>query len=354
MNADFLALAERLLRCPAVAYHEGLVARAVEEFCDEAGLAWRADEFGNLHVSVVTDPAQRPLVLAAHMDHPGFVLQRAENGWQGEFRGGVGEAYFQSGVPLRALPGHHPLRLGRRIGEKLCFELAGADFSDGAFAVWDLEEFSCAGDRLQGRACDDLIGCAAALITLAQARAHPVNLHAVLSRAEEVGFHGALAAASAGELPERSLVVSLETSRELPPIKMGDGVILRVGDRTSIFSSAGGRYFGEVAADLARREPDFKFQRALMSGGTCEATAYQEFGYESVGVCVALGNYHNCGPNQQIAAEYVSLADALGMVRLLVEAARRFTEHETIMNRLPERLARTATEAARDLRTRPI
>ena len=41
-----------------------------------------------------------------------------------------------------------------------------------------------------------------------------------------------------------------------------------------------------------------------MSGGTCEATAYQEFGFQTAAVCVALGNYHNCGPRNRIAAEF--------------------------------------------------
>ena len=48
-----------------------------------------------------------------------------------------------------------------------------------------------------------------------------------------------------------------------------------------------------------------------MSGGTCEATAYQLYGYRTAALCVALGNYHNCGPNHQIAPEYVSVDDVV-------------------------------------------
>ena len=58
-----------------------------------------------------------------------------------------------------------------------------------------------------------------------------------------------------------------------------------------------------------------------MSGGTCEATAYQLYGYRSAALCVALGNYHNCGPDITIAPEFVSVEDVHGMVRLLVAAA---------------------------------
>jgi len=148
-----------------------------------------------------------------------------------------------------------------------------------------------------------------------------VNVIGVISRAEEVGFHGALAVAASRQLPKSALVISLETSRELPPAKMGRGVVIRTGDRASIFDSTATRFLAEVAAELGRRDKSFQFQRALMYGGTCEGTAYQEFGFQTAAVCVPLGNYHNCGPQNKIAAEYVSLADACAMVDLLAAVA---------------------------------
>src|SRR5262249_18506675 len=144
----------------------------------------------------------------------------------------------------------------------------------------------------------------------------------LISRAEEIGFRGALALAAGNEIPRDAIVVSLETSRELPPASMGKGVIIRVGDRTSIFDSAATRFLTEVASDLQKRG-DLQFQRALMSGGTCEATAYQEFGFTTCAVCVALGNYHNCAPGNKIRAEFIAIDDALSMISLLTETARQ-------------------------------
>src|SRR5439155_2998641 len=166
-------------------------------------------------------------------------------------------------------------------------------------------------------------------------RAHVLG---VISRAEEVGFQGALTVAEAKVLPRNALVISLETSREIPPVKMGRGVILRVGDRTSIFDSAATRFLGEVAQLASEREPSFRFQRALMSGGTCEATAYQEFGFQTAALCIALGNYHNCAPQRKIAAEFVSVADACGMVRLLVETAVQMPAYQMLFSKLPRKL----------------
>jgi endoglucanase len=132
---------------------------------------------------------------------------------------------------------------------------------------------------------------------------------------------------------------------------MGKGVILRVGDKASIFDSEATRFLAECAAALAKKPSAFTWQRALMSGGTCEATAYQEYGYQVAAVCVALGNYHNCGPRHRIAAEYVSLNDAVGMVELLAHAARQMPRYPALVRRLPQRLERLAAEARRRIST---
>ena len=49
----------------------------------------------------------RPLVLAAHMDHPGFEVVRSlgEARWVAQFNGGVPDDYFREGTRLRLLPG---------------------------------------------------------------------------------------------------------------------------------------------------------------------------------------------------------------------------------------------------------
>src|SRR3569833_1515957 len=172
-----------------------------------------------------------------------------------------------------------------------------------------------------------------------------MNVIGVSARAEEIGFLGAMTVASANVLPKDSLVVSLETSRELPGVKMDQGVILRVGDSTSIFDSRAMRFLAEVAAELKTKNKKFQFQRALMSGGTCEATAYQEFGFQTAAVCVALGNYHNCGEGKRIAAEFVSLTDALSMVELLATAAKQMPRLPKLIGKLPKRLQTMLREA---------
>ena len=90
-----------------------------------------------------------------------------------------------------------------------------------------------------------------------------------------------------------------------------------------------------------------------MSGGTCEGTAYQEFGFQCAAVCVALGNYHNCGKQNRIQAEQISVADACGMVDLLVAAARQMPHYPRLVGKLRQRLAKLLDEAKRRLTVEP-
>jgi len=342
------------MRQPAAPYHEAGVRGEVERICSENGLEHRRDRAGNVLVQLRTAPGLRPVALAAHLDHPGFEIVRplSNRRWIARFLGGVPDAWFKPGTRLRLMPGAGPARLSKRRKTR-DFEIvaATAPESPPQFAVWDLEDFAVQRGRIHGRACDDLIGVSAILATLVElkrTRAR-VNVIGLISRAEEVGFQGALRIAAAKELSKNALVISLETSRELPGVKMGGGVILRVGDRASIFDSSATRYLGEVATGIKKLGKHFSFQRALMSGGTCEATAYQEFGFQTAAVCVALGNYHNCGPRNRIAAEYVNLADACGMVELLMAAARHMPKYSHLTARLPRRLNKLLDEARQKL-----
>jgi endoglucanase len=352
----FCELARRLMQHPTAPYNEHAVRDEAEKICVENNLPFERDPFGNLLVHLRPDLRRRPLVLAAHLDHPGFEILKkvSPRHWLARFRGGVGDPYFRQGTRLRIMPG--PLRavLGRRKHRtERIFELKAATAAKTAptFAVWDLPDFTNDSGHIRGRACDDLIGAAAILATLIdlrRSRAAP-SVVGVLSRAEEVGFHGALALAASRTLPKDSFVISLETSRELPGVKMGNGVILRVGDRASIFDPEATRFLAEVAADL-KDKTGLRFQRALMSGGTCEATAYQEFGFCCAAVCIALGNYHNCAANSRIKAEHVSVADACSMVDLLAAAAKQMPNWNRLVGRLPKRLHRLLRAARTRLR----
>ena len=86
---------------------------------------------------------------------------------------------------------------------------------------------------------------------------------------------------------------------------------------------------GYLSALLAKRTKSFQYQRALMPGGTCEATVYDAYGFTAASICVPLGNYHNMdAARKKIGPEYIDLSDWNNMVKLFIHLARTGHEYE--------------------------
>ncbi len=288
-SSALLDIIRPILAQPTAPFHEDAVrAEILMQFAQIPSVRVEQDDFGNVIARYEGCSGHAEFAFAAHMDHPGYVGE--------EFLGGVPESYREKKPPTR-------------------------DF--GAFAMWDLPACEVRDGRIHSRACDDLIGCAAivALFQQLERLGAEATVYGLFTRAEEVGFIGAVHLAKSGRLPRDLTIVSLETSSEKSPGagRMGEGVIVRVGDKTAVFDDA-----ATAALTHAATDAKIPFQRCLMSGGTCEATAYQLYGYRSAALCVALGNYHNCGPDLTIAPEFVSLDDVAGMVQLMA----RVSTHE--------------------------
>jgi len=145
------------------------------------------------------------------------------------------------------------------------------------------------------------------------------------TRAEEVGLFGAVAGIHSRVIPKSARVLSLETSRALPHARQGDGVLVRVGDRGALFDPALMDVLNRVAVAVGEDDPSFRFQRRLMDGGSCEASAFCAAGYRAGGLAVPLGNYHNMkgldGGPVGIGPETVHADDYVNEIRLLVHLA---------------------------------
>jgi endoglucanase len=332
------------------------VAHQIAAFCREIGLAPLADRFGNLIVWYRGAPEgiqTVPLALAAHMDHPGLEVTQAAP-LMGKLLGGLRSTtgYFGRPVAVRLFDGEGEvagriLGLEETAGEGVVRLEAARSVAAGAFGMYDVGEFREAGGLLHQPAADDLGGCAAILRTLARLVEERVsaNVAGVFTRAEEVGLVGATLVARERLLPPETVVISLEASRALPGAEIGGGPVIRVGDRAMAFHPQGEALLRRAAATLAERTPAVPVQRQLMSGGTCEATAFALHGYMSTGIAFPLGNYHNAGPDFTIAAEYIHRDDLLGGVELLCAAARVAAEGNA-PDPMAQRLAEIAVEAA--------
>jgi endoglucanase len=336
--ARVLALARRTLSCPTAPFREGAVMAWVLEFvAARRHLAVRVDRDGNMLLARRgVRPGASPLVFSAHMDHPGFHARtsRAGNGSfqiSAQFLGGVRPEFFPRAKVLFFSPegcvraSVTQVRHDRASGELEASLQARKQVPAGAFGMWDLPAFRRAPGKpgvLESRAVDDLAGVASALALLDVVdRVDPergVDVRALFTRGEEVGFIGALAVAKARRLPQGARIVSLEASKAFPHAPQGGGPILRVGDRTSSFDDGLTRWMARVGTALAGpRGRKFRFQRRLMDGGTCEATAFQLYGYRCAALCVPLGNYHNMSEEGEIRLESIHLSDLVGLVRFL-------------------------------------
>ena len=341
---DYLS---RLGSHPATAFNENGVAGAVKAILDELGLDHRKDAFGNIIAKIPgTDSTANPLAIVAHMDRPGFEITASHPGGSGDgyiakAMGGVPPSSFEAGVPVQVL-----LPDGTRVGgatagkygedneRQILIRLKQTqDLEPPVSVVFDLVDFELEGEMIRMRAVDDLAGCGSILATLARLRAlfdrddgPPGDVYGVFTRAEEVGLVGARLMAEAGALPPETLVISAESSRTLPGAEMGDGPVIRVGDAGFTFTADAEAVLIRARETIRERDKGFKCQRQLMSGGTCEASAFAVFGYQTTGIAFPLGNYHNGAPEGRIEAEYIHIDDYLGGVELLTEAALRVSD----------------------------
>ena len=320
---------------PAVAFHEGLVAEGVRARLAALGLTATADAYGNLVARLpgAADAGVPPIAFVAHMDHPGFeAVQVSRQGVTARALGGVPQVSLTSEVPVQlVLPdgsrvsGGTAGRTGHESGQMVSVRVSDTPALEMPLpVVFDLADFEMDGDLILMRALDDLAGCAAALaaLSLLSGRSGLGDVYGVFTRAEEVGLVGARLLAEAGTLPRDTLVVSLEASRTLPGAAIGGGPVIRVGDASLTFDAEAEAVLVAAREELMDVAPGFEAQRQLMSGGTCEASAFRYHGYRTTGVAFPLGNYHNGTPLGGVAEEYIHVDDFVGGVELIVRAAQ--------------------------------
>ncbi|MFI4917017.1 MAG: hypothetical protein ACIAS6_11000 [Phycisphaerales bacterium JB060] len=372
-----------LTSIPTVAGREGRVVRWIRDWVEQRPeLKVSADEHGNLTIRRIEPFAPGdPIYITAHLDHPGFAVESIE----GErelvlaFRGGVMEDYFKDGrVNVHPAEGEaRPATIVERIepaeGEEELFKRYRVRLDEGHttegltiedIATWLLPDAFVAEGILNAPACDDLAAAAAALAALDEllklkASGEPVGRDArvFFTRAEEIGFVGAIGACRSKSIPEESPVIALENSRAFDDSPIGGGPIVRVGDRLTVFTprltaavaaraeAVAGGPATPTAAQKQSEMPRWRWQRKLMAGGACESTVFCAAGYEATCVCLPLGNYHNmadlaavqAGTNTvapAVGSEQIALADFDGLVDLLVACGQELTPGGGIEQRL--------------------
>ncbi len=324
----------RILNIPTAPRHEDLVAAFVCDWLNRLGIDFCEDHHGNIVAEYRSGRRKEAIAFSVHMDHPGFeVLAMQKELLHCRFLGGVPRSYFKPGVPVTFFnaggcrtceaeivriaewkPEMKIVLLRAKRGQALPKQ----------FGMWKLPamRWDRKRNRIVARACDDLAGCAAVLAMLEslRKRRRACHVYAIFTRREEIGLCGALELAKSGRLPKSIPIISIETSKMFDHAPQGEGPIVRVGDRSSIFDPVLTKQLCAIAHQLKETHA-LPFQRKLMDGGTCEATAFLDAGYAASGLCVALGNYHNCSEHDRIASENIHFGDWQALVKLMAATA---------------------------------
>jgi putative aminopeptidase FrvX len=356
-----------LLALPTAPFAERAVMDHLERACRSlAGVKVAYDRHGNLMAHYRHAPRTKvPLAFVAHTDHPGFIaLEMVDRRTvRAAFRGGVKPEYFP-GTRVRFWTGNRWIRArvlqlskATRVKDVVGWMWKPEEallrvtrpVAPQSPGMWDLPEPALKGDLVTARGCDDIAG-SAAMLTLLQRLSRKrarAEVYCLFTRAEEVGFVGAIAAARARTIPRHVPVLSIETSSVLPNAPQGAGPILRVGDRAAVFSPGLTAFCERVARSLAERRKSFIYQRKLMDGGICEAVPFIVYGHAASGICLALGNYHNMDKRREkIASESISLSDWRGMVdlfeALVVDEGDRGLDWQPMRQRLDTRFTQWA------------
>ena len=349
-NVESLVL--ELTSLPTAAGREGRVQAFLDRWLSRRarGLDWKRDRAGNLLVTRKTRSRKAPILITAHLDHPAFVVRSVDGlELELEFRGGVMDPYFENarielfdgadrryGAVIQSLDATaKPFKTATARLTRKAPELAAGDVGR-----WALGKPSITRGMLKTDACDDLAAAAAALTAFDAIRRRKGTEHVGLlfTVAEEVGFIGAIDAAKSGFIPRNARLICLENSRSFPESPIGGGAIVRVGDRMSIFDQALTNRISDLCLEESTRDPGFLWQRRLMPGGACEATAFGTYGYQSTCLCLPLGNYHNMSEIDEVRAgkrpakvkrEEIAMSDFDSLVRMLVLVATRLDGKRT-------------------------
>jgi putative aminopeptidase FrvX len=373
MNTLRNRLLNKILSQPTAPFREGHVITTIQQELTENGVPHFLDPVGNLivganskrqYLQLINERSSEPVrVYIAHMDHPGFhgIKWKSKNELVVKWHGGSPTQHLDGSQVWLASQGGWSgrgiltkpklLKSGRALDTALVtFTIPKREKTEAAEKYYGGFSFRAPvwreGDLLYTKAADDLVGCFAIVSTAidlwAKKNRTPPPFLGILTRAEEVGFIGAIGHFELGWLKETSkasrlpqsakspkfpskfqrpiVCISLETSRTLPGADIGKGPVVRLGDRFTIFDPG----CTKVLTDLANLTLPQKHQRRVMDGGTCEATAAMVYGYPCIGISVPLGNYHNqsfeggpdAAPFNGPAPEFVHIQDVSGLLKL--------------------------------------
>lgn len=276
----------------------------VTPFVDEV----RTDALGNLIARKSGSSDSGRILLSAHMDEIGIMVTHIDESGFLRFHplGGLRphtllaqRVLFQDGtvgsVGCERLDDMKDLQF-----DKMFIDI-GASSHDEAAQKVKIGQTACfdqtvvvQGDRLTGKALDDRLGCAVLVEALRRVKQPISDVYAVFSVQEEVGARGAGVAAFSIE-PTLGIAIDVTPTGDTPegdklPVKLGDGVAIKVKDRSLLTHPLVKDHLGELA-----RTHDLKHQYEVLSYGGTDAGPIHtsRSGVPSGGISIPLRYVHS-------------------------------------------------------------
>ena len=306
-----------------------IIKEMVASYVDET----KIDAMGNL-IAVKKGKGGKRIMLAAHMDHIGFVVTDIdEKGFARVHNvGGIRKTnslhrhvIFENGVSGVLAAENEGHDLADNNMTKLFIDLGASSKEEaeqlirlGDFAVYAPEFFELANDLVAGTAMDDRAGCAIVVEMLKRLGETDNDVYAVFTVQEEVGLRGAQAAAFDVN-PDMGIALDVTLCGDTPKgpkisMKMGEGIAVKVLDSSLVCHPGVVRAMEEAAEKCGA-----KYQREVLTAGGTDAGAIQRTrGGVPVGVLSIPCRYVHS------ANETISLRDMENGVKLLTELVKNY------------------------------
>lgn len=261
-----LSLLRELVSIPGLSGHEDRVRRSISNHLSKLGIGTSTDMLGNLVAKIEGDQGGPKVMVIAHMDQLGFVVQRIEDS-------GLIQVTRLGGIPLKALPSqavllcpdnepdingviynksHHAtspdeknvvnpiesLRIDAGFKSRVDVEKSGIKI--GTPVVYRPNLLQLANDRVAGTSIDDRAGCAV-LLELAEQLAEQKfipTVFLVFSVQEEFNLRGAVVAAQ-NILPDIAIQIDLMLATDTPEMENVGSLVLGGGPAISLYSFHG-------------------------------------------------------------------------------------------------------------------
>jgi len=302
----------------------GVIKEMIAPYVDEMNV----DALGNL-IAVKKGNGGKKIMLAAHMDHIGFVVTDIEE--EGFARvsnvGGIRKAnslnrrvIFENGVSGVLSHENEDHNANDSVMTSLYIDLGVSSKEEaeklvqpGDMAVYAPDVFELQNNLMAGPAMDNRAGCAILVETIKALGETKNEVVAVFTTQEEVGLRGAKAAAYDIN-PDMGIALDVTLCGDTPKgpkinVKMGQGIAVKILDR-SVICHPGVVKMMEEAAERAGA----KYQREVLTAGGTDAGAIQatRAGIPSGVLSIPCRYVHS-------ATETVSIDDMNNGVKLLCE-----------------------------------